>query len=133
MDKRREKFLKDVAQRVLEQNKADVKSRNLKEIQSKLDEFEVHNMQVENIWNGYFSGMKSKLTQIINVFPEAKSMAPKKAVSVETTDFSLDGFPRVPYKIRKEFETKDTKILADAKISDVTCLVSHFNFLRLPS
>lgn len=133
MDKRREKFLKDVAQRVLEQNKADVKSRNLKEIQSKLDEFEVHNMQVENIWNGYFSGMKSKLTQIINVFPEAKSMAPKKAVSVETTDFSLDGFPRVPYKIRKEFEAKDTKILADAKISDVTCLVSHFNFLRLPS
>lgn len=125
-----EDYLDVVHARVKFQDKADIRKRNIDEMQSKLDEFYGHNKQVE-IWEKFFAGIVDAINTLITDQPENTE---DNIMRLEEKDFPLSQFPFLPYKIRHKFASMETDLMtARMHVDKVTCFVEKFNFSRYPA
>ena len=134
-----QKFLNDVYERIKLQNEADIRKRNLDEIQSKLDEFYSHNKKVE-LWEGHYNGINEKISTILKCLSDDKarndhdlSTINMNDINLEKEHFKLSKFPYLPIQILSKFDDMNTQLLRDGlSIENVTCFIKCFNFSRLP-
>ena len=125
-------FLAQVYKRAESQNKADVRKKNLDEMNAKLSEFESHDKKVE-LWEDFYKGINSKIKD--STFKEHKgnnSVGDDSVnISEDNLEKNLSNAPRLLYKIREEFKSMKSQI-AGAEINNVTCFVTMFKFKRIP-
>lgn len=127
--KRLDGFLREVGNRVKLQNEADIRKRNLDEMEKKMNEFYSHNKQVE-IWEDFYKGIAEKiqrLTRDVNCAPQAD----EDAMTFLDGNFSLSMPPSLPYKVRSRFDSMQTGI-GEATVNNVTCFIKKFKFSRWP-
>jgi len=131
-------FLQTVYKRVRYQNEADIRKRNLDEMQAQVDGFNGHNKQVE-IWKKHYVGVGEKLRHIIEYTSrdgdDYDAPDPSVTISLVPGDFKLSRFPFIPYKIRKEFSDMSTVMLTQdgMRVKGITCFVKKFEFTRHPN
>ena len=127
-----EKYLADVNRRSKLQKEADVRRRNLDEMEEKLEEFKSHNKRVD-LWKTHFSSIADKLDFILAALGKEEE-APSEKMKLNVSDFSLEGFPTMPLVIRSKYKTMNTQIMqVPVDINSVTCMVKHFRFTEINS
>lgn len=123
-------FLMQVNKRAEYQNKADVRKRNLDEMNAKLSVLSSHNKQVQ-LWENFYAGITSKINDS-SFKKDTKADNPDDdMVSGDKLEKNLSHAPSILYKIREEFKSMKSQI-AGADINNVTCFVTRFNFKRIP-
>lgn len=127
-----EKYLADVNKRAKLQKEADVRRRNLDEMEEKLEEFKSHNKRVD-LWKMHFSSIADKLDYILEALGKDTEASSEK-MKLNVSDFSLEGFPTMPLVIRSKYKAMNTQIMqAPVDIRSVTCMVKHFRFTEINS
>lgn len=131
-------FLNDVYERIKIQDEADIRKRNLDEIQSKFDELSSYNKKVE-LWGNHYNGINEKIFTILNCLNDDKDWDDYESaknlndINLEKENFKLSRFPYLPIQIQNEFNNMNTQLLRDGlSIENVTCFIKCFNFSRLP-
>ena len=119
-------YLDGIAQRIRQQNAADIRRKNLDEMKSKLDAFSRHNKQVD-LWVGHFKDIVKKLSA--DNVPDA---AEKATMTLNEKDFDMEhSMPSLPDVITNQFKDKDVKFTVQGtEINHVTSFVSHFKFVE---
>ena len=122
-------YLKEVSERARLQNEADVARKNLDEMRSKLDAFQIHNRQVD-IWKEHFKGITTKLSEKYRHKDPSLRKAPDILERLTEDDFDFtDTVPTLPLVIRSEFESMTTSFSnGGILISGLTSFVSRFAF-----
>ena len=122
-------YLDDVSRRVKEQNDADIRRRNIDEMESKLKAFYRHNKQVD-IWKEFFLGLHEKLAFDIQLFPTASRAPLPTPSSFQENDFNLEGSaPSLPKAIRDHFKGMQVTFThRNIPASDLTSFTTHFRF-----
>ena len=132
MQENLEKYLADVNKRSRLQKEADVRRRNLDELEEKLAEFKSHNKSVD-LWKTHFSSIADKLDYILATLGK-EDEASSENVKLNVSDFSLDGFPTMPLVIRSKYKAMNTQIMqVPVDINSVTCMVKHLRFTEINS
>ena len=122
-----EAYLDDVYERAKLQDEADVRRRNIDEMESKMETFKNHNKQVD-LWTAHYEGIVRKLSAMRQFFNRGNSEVIPDDTDISSDDFDFDNtMPSLPDIIRKQFAgnsvTFSTKNL---KVNNVTCLVQRF-------
>lgn len=126
-------YLEDVKKRVAFQNEADLRKRNLDEMQSKLDEFKRHNKRID-LWSEHYAGIVGKLEDILQLIGErdATFAETSDTMNFDEDDFSYEVLPSLPDSIIDKFKDMSTYIMNNnLEIKSVTCMVKHFRFTEI--
>ena len=126
-------FLRQVHERKNKQDIADIKKRNLDEMDLKLSEFDYHQKKVE-LWSNFFTDIDEKVRKFNFLFDtknDDEILTNTNTISFSERDFHLSLFPFIPLKIRNKFNSMRTNF-TDSSIDQVTCFVNQFNFMRFP-
>ena len=125
-----EKYLADVNKRSRLQKEADVRRRNLDEMEEKLAEFKSHNKRVD-LWKTHFASIAEKLDYTLAALGKDEEPASDQ-LKLNVSDFSLDGFPTMPLTVRSKYRAMNTQIMqVPVEITSVTCFVKHFRFTEI--
>ncbi len=95
-------FLKKAKKRIEEQKKADIRRRNLAELEAIMDSFNRHNLQVDR-WETFFDGLLSRIEDMLDVLKIKQGAGSDSPVKVESSSFLLDGFPTMPEELCAAF------------------------------
>ena len=129
MKKQRDTYFDKINTRVKLQNKADIRRRNLEEIQEKLNTFKFHNMQVD-LWEKYFSNLKGKLNDMLQCVGRSGTVQVENNMENETLtdDLLLDEMPCLPESICKKFLKMNVSLSpSGADYKEVTCFLNNLN------
>lgn len=125
-----DKYLDDVNKRARLQQEADVRRRNLDEMEEKLEEFTSHNKRVD-LWKTHFTSIADKLDYILATLGKDYG-EPAEKLKLNVDDFSLEGFPTLPLLIRSKYQAMHTQIMqVPVDIDAVTCFVKYFRFTEV--
>ena len=121
-------FLKKVNDRIKKQNEADVRRRNLDEMEEKLNEFNTHNKRID-IWKKHFTSISNKIdTTLTALDVKSDDHTGGTALNFDDNTFDLDDFPTMPDIIRSKFINMNIDFLnSKIPINTATCFVKHLN------
>lgn len=127
MQEHLEAYLKEVEDRAKMQDAADVRRKNMDEIESKLAAFKDHNKQVD-LWVAHYEKIDQKLSVILQFLDDMPKEKVGADIKISEDDFDFEGsMPTLPEMIRNQFD--DKQVLFSTKqlqIKGVTSFVKHF-------
>lgn len=123
---RQEEYRKSINERISQQNEADVRKRNIDELQEKWNEYERHNLQAE-IWYKHFELMQTKLDEMLlhvgqNYVPPTDEKP--CAIEVNKADFHLDEMPAMPETLCKYFQQKQSQLSTGLTLNHITTFLT---------
>ncbi len=120
-------YLDEVSERVKQQNEADIRRKNLDEMESRLRAFNDHNKQVD-LWTKHYRGIAQKLSVILPILNVPQNGTKETHIQISTEDFDFDNtFPVLPYVIRKSFADKTVMFSTkQIEVEGATSFVRHF-------
>lgn len=135
MQKNLKQYIDDVNKRVRLQNLADLRKRNIDEMQGKLDEFRRHNKRID-LWAEHFNGVANKIENILELVnpngDSSKKHSEDAVIDFDEDDFDFDTYPSFPTNLSNQFKEMTTSLINDAvEIHPVTCMVKHFSFTEI--
>ena len=132
MESKLKDYLGEVSKRSRLQKEADIRRRNLDEMEAKLDEFKSHNKRID-LWKTHFTSVSDKLGYLLTTLGKETDTS-SESMKLSVDDFSLDGFPTMPLTIRSKYKAMSTQIMqVPVDIHSVTCFVKHFRFTEINS
>ena len=121
-------FLNQVSKRKELQKEADIRRRNLAEMQGKMEAFHRHNLQIDR-WETYFERILRHIEDTMDLLHVSPSSDPIVSEGkIDASVFSFDEFPSVPDIYRKTFMGET--IVGDKKIDAVLSFVRRFDFTK---
>lgn len=129
MQRNLQDYLDDVNERVRLQNEADIRRRNIDEMQSKLEAFYRHNKQVD-LWMSRYQGIVTKLVTSFQLLQITQNEEGVTSNNIDENDFNMENnAPSLPETIRGGFEAMSAQFGHQGiQISNVTSFVTHFRF-----
>lgn len=130
LEERLKAYLGEVNKRSRLQKEADIRRRNLDEMEEKLNEFKSHNKRID-LWKTHFTSVSDKLGDILTTLGK-EADASSETMKLGVDDFSLGGFPTLPLTIRTKYKAMNTQIMqVPVDVHAVTCFVKHFRFTEI--
>lgn len=131
LNKDRKDYLDKITERTRRQNEADIRRRNLAEMQEKLNCFKLHNLQVDK-WETYFTALCGKMKDTLDLLrlsPPEKSDEFKMQEGV----FAVENFPTIPPDLASSFYGSKTSFSCfnGKTIDDVVCFVKNFEVTKM--
>lgn len=123
--KDQESYVERVNRRIEQQNEADIRRKNLQEIDAKLLLFDCHNLQVE-LWEKHFSDMDGKLGYMLLLLGDAKPGG-SKPVTVHDDDMDISEKPCLPTTVCSLFHSMQTETSQGQKIEPVVCFLKRLD------
>lgn len=122
-------FLKKINDRIKKQNEADVRRRNLDELEEKLNEFETHKTRIE-LWKKYFTSIITKIdTTLTALEVNPDNFINNANLNFDGNTFNLDDFPTMPNIIRSRFNNMGINFsTSQITINTGTCFARRLNF-----
>ena len=125
----RSNYLEMIENKAKEQIDADIRRKNISELQEKLNAFHRHNLQADK-WETFFNALLDKMGETFDLLglgrPEMKD-----TLKLNDAPFAVDGFPSIPSELTHSFrEEKIAFSCFGSPITDVVCFVKRFEFTR---
>jgi hypothetical protein len=122
-----EAYLNNVNECAKQQDEADVRRRNIDEMESKLEAFKAHNKQVD-LWVAHYDGIIRKLAAMRHFFNTDETEVTPDNIDIDSSYFDFDNtMPSLPDVFRKLFaDSSVTFSTKNIKVNNVTCFVQRF-------
>ena len=142
INKQKESYINKIKERTDSQNDADIKRKNLEEMQEKLNEFKSHNRKAD-LWENHFKDLEGKLNTMlehVNKMLEHAGLdgtSPQNAAKTEAKDLQLDDLqldemPCLPESTRAKFRSMEVCLSpGGAVFNDVTCFLRELNMVDM--
>ena len=115
-----------VNNRIKTQNEADIRRKNLRELEEKLAQFDRHNVQVE-LWEKHFSGMESKLMTMLTYVGNNAAESGGPPIVVDDDGLNINDKPCLPTVVSEQFRSMQTTSSQGQKIEPVTCFLRRID------
>ena len=129
--KGQEEYIKRVNNRIIQQNAADIRRKNLQEIEEKIARFDRHSLQVD-LWQKHFAGMEVKLSEMLNYCRQAASGS-VDTITINDHDLNVEEIPHLPEAVCKDFQSMQTILSSGQQIVHVTCFLSRLDVTSIDS
>jgi hypothetical protein len=122
-------FLNEISERVKMQDEADIRRKNLDEMNSKMDAFYRHNKQID-IWTEHYKSIIEKTTAILQSLKVNQDFVDERGGNPDEDDFDLTStIPSLPDAIRNSFINMSTVFSnKEISINNITCFVNYLRF-----
>lgn len=127
-------LLKQSRDRVNAQREADLRHRNLVEMQQKLNQFNQHNLQVDT-WENYFVGQRDYLENTLQMLHKETKGSASPLPEVESLQLQhiLQYPPSLPESLCQEFLCKQIEVISMGQtIEDVTTFLTRIEITSYP-
>lgn len=122
-------YLKGIADYVKSQDEADIRRKNLDEMNSKMEAFYRHNKQID-LWVEHYKSIIQKLIICMSALRIPQKADNHEKVEIDETVFE-DTFPMLPNGILCEFSNMSVMFSDNfPPIKNVTSFVKHFRFVE---
>jgi hypothetical protein len=115
-------YLNTINRRISEQNKADIRKKNLDEVKGKLDEFNWHDLQVD-LWEAHFASMDNKLSEMMQYAGKGTTSGTTTSANFDDQEFDTENMPYLPSLICRQFQSMTTVFASKREISGITCFL----------
>ena len=124
-----QEYLEGINLRVKEQNEADIRRKNIDEMQSKLMIRESHIKQLD-LWIKFFNDLREKLSFDVSLNPNVQENEMTESLKFREEEFCLENStPSLPRSIRTKFNDMTTKFThQNINVSPLTCFATHLRF-----
>lgn len=119
-------YVERVNNRIKTQNEADIRRKNLRELEEKLAQFDRHNVQVE-LWEKHFSGMESKLMTMLTYVGNNAAESGGPPIVVDDDGLNINDKPCLPTVVSEQFRSMQTTSSQGQKIEPVTCFLRRID------
>ena len=124
---KQDEYVKAINDRTRRQNEADIRKRNIDELEEKLKEFERHNMQVD-LWREHFANMEEELRDMLNYANIGANLNVNGSIGVDDADFHTEDMPSFPESICQHFRRMETEFPNGQKKENITCFLKHLDY-----
>lgn len=130
MNKQMSDFIEKERQRIDQQKIADIRRRNIAEMEAKMNSFNRHNLQVDR-WETFFDGLLSRIEDLMGVLTVKRPDSASSA-NVESALFPLDDFPTMPEELCGDFLGETVfSCFNDKPIRKVLCFIKRFECTKI--
>lgn len=126
IQKKQETYMKSINDSISRQNEADIRKKNLDELNEKISEFERHNMQVD-VWENHFESMNDKLTNMLNYLGDTIVNDENGKTSVDDSEIHVEYMPSLPEVVRQHFRKEELNFSTNQHFNNVICFLTRLD------
>ena len=123
-------YVEKMNKRISQQNAADIRRKNLHEMEEKLAQFDRHNMQVD-LWEKHFAGLEARLADMMASAGRTAQPEPGARIAIDDSDLDVDEIPHLPRVVCHEFQSMQTSLSSGKRIGDITCFLTRLDVTSL--